>query len=187
MTEVTTILTAFSFLSGAAAPAVNDYVEAAKLIRANHDVRTLSVTLVRLMNDTAAQADIDKGWRHYDLLVGSGQVPGATTAEAAAWTVSGPRVGALDDHFIRNGAGYTAADAVGVPGWRGAYLEQSVGPDPWGRRYSVNVKAMKTSGADVIVLSAGPDGIVDSAFEVDGLPTAGDDIVSIVSSGRRGP
>jgi hypothetical protein len=37
-----------------------------------------------------------------------------------------------------------------------------------------------------VTLSAGADGIVESAFERDGLPTAGDDIVSMVSSAGMG-
>jgi hypothetical protein len=49
------------------------------------------------------------------------------------------------------------------------------------------MNATKTGGVDVVVVSAGPDGVLDSRFEVDGLPARGDDMVSLVSSGRRRP
>jgi Tfp pilus assembly major pilin PilA len=60
--EVTIILTSLSILTAAAAPAVDDYVKQAKLVKAHHDVSTLSVTLIRLLSDTAADANIPNGW-----------------------------------------------------------------------------------------------------------------------------
>jgi hypothetical protein len=44
---------------------------------------------------------------------------------------------------------------------------------------------MKSPVFDAVTLSAGPDGIVESAFERDGLPTAGDDIVSLTDAFGR--
>jgi hypothetical protein len=41
------------------------------------------------------------------------------------------------------------------------------------------------AGMDAIVVTAGPDGMIESLFRVDGLPTRGDDIVASVSSGAR--
>jgi len=185
VTEVTMILTVMSILSGAAAPAVNDYVEQAKLVRASHDVRTLSVSLARLFNDTAAEKGIEKGWGTYDLLVGAGAVPRVDGRGTEPWAAPvGAAVGLLDDQLITNGAGYAIHRRSAASGWRGAYLEQAIGSDPWGQRYAVNMKATKTGGADVVVVSAGPDGVLESLFEVDGLPTRGDDVVSLVSSGR---
>jgi len=53
-------------------------------------------------------------------------------------------------------------------------------------RYAVNMNATKMGEVDVVVVTAGPDGVLDSRFEVDGLPARGD-VVSLVSSGRRRP
>lgn len=188
VTEVTTILTALTILSGAAAPAVNDYVDQAKLVRARHDVRTLAVSLVRLFNDVGAERGLDKGWSSYTLLVGAGVAPASGARGSEAWTAStlASGVGLLDDQLTTNEPGYTRG-RQGVPfGWRGAYLQDPVGADPWGHRYAVNIGAMQTSYDDTVVLSAGPDGTVDSPFEADGLPTAGDDIVSVVAAAGVG-
>lgn len=188
VTEVTTVLAALAILTGAAAPAVNDYVEEAKLIRAHHDVRTLGLTLVRLFNDVGSERDITNGWATYDVLVGSGSVPDAAGRGTEAWIAPvGTGVGSLDDQLITNTAGYAPYYQRRPFGWRGAYLQNSVGPDPWGHRYAVNVRAMRSSHWDTVVLSAGPDGLVESPFALDGLPTAGDDIVSLVSSGGGWP
>ena len=45
---------------------------------------------------------------------------------------------------------------------------------------------MRSHRFDTVILSAGPDGIVESAFERDGLPSTGDDIVAVVSSAGMG-
>ncbi len=75
--------------------------------------------------------------------------------------------------------------------WRGPYLD-AVRPDPWGNRYMANVLFLTTpQGEDsagfirpVIVLSAGPDEEVDTAFSsVGGFMLGDDDIAYPVSYG----
>jgi type II secretory pathway pseudopilin PulG len=79
-------------------------------------------------------------------------------------------------------------------GWRGAYLPGPIGPDPWGTRYSVNVEFLaRALGAgpsgnvnDVFVVSAGPDRVVDTRFDIDGVSGgAGADVLYVVSGGTR--
>lgn len=184
LTEVATILTALSVLTGAAAPAVTDYLAEARLVRARSDVRTLNLTLARLIDHTRAERDIDGGWGTYALLVGGGAVPPAHSAASQLWSVqAGRHVGLLDEQLIDNEPGYAVAETRQAAGWRGAYLEDRVAADPWGFRYAVNVGVLKTHNADVVVLSAGPDGVVHSLFESDGLPARGDDMASLVASG----
>jgi hypothetical protein len=186
VTEVTTILTALTLLSGVAAPAVTTYLEDAQLVRARGDVRTIAISLVRLMNDVGPERSRDDGWATYDLLVGAGLTPTTDGASSRGWGTIGATVGRLDDHLIVNTPDYPVRQPRTQFGWRGAYLQDPVGADPWGHRYAVNVAAMKSRGFDTVVLSAGPDGVVASAFERDGLPTMDDDIVSVVSSAGLG-
>lgn len=78
--------------------------------------------------------------------------------------------------------------------WRGAYLTPIVGPDPWGNRYMSNVEflgrpnATTPSENDVFVLSAGPNGRVDTSFAAT-TPTFAtdnmDDTHAMVSGGGR--
>jgi hypothetical protein len=186
VTEVTTILTALTVLSGVAAPAVTTYLEDAKLVRAQADVRIIAISLVRVMNDVGLQRSRDGGWATYDLLAGAGLIPATSTASAHGWSSAGSAVGYLDDHLITNAPHYPARQPRSQFGWRGAYVHDRVGADPWGQRYAVNVAAMKSAAFDTVTLSAGPDGIVESAFERDGLPTEGDDIAAMVSSAGLG-
>jgi hypothetical protein len=186
VTEVTTILTAVTVLGGVAAPAVTTYLEDAQLVRARGDVRTIAISLVRLMSDVGPERSREEGWATYDLLTGAGLIPATGTPASRGWSSAGARVGRLDDHLITNAPDYPARQPRAPFGWRGAYIQDPVSADPWGQRYAVNVAAMKSQAFDTVALSAGPDGIVESAFERDGLPTAGDDIVAMVSSGGLG-
>ena len=78
-------------------------------------------------------------------------------------------------------------------GWRGAYLPGPIGPDPWGTRYAVNVEFLaRALGAgpsgnvnDVFVLSAGPDRVVDTRFDVDGATPGNSDLLFVLSGGTR--
>jgi hypothetical protein len=188
VTEVTTILTALTILSGLAAPAVSDYVEDAKLVRARSDVRTIAVCLVRLFDDVGTEQARQNVWVDHDLLVGAGEVPETSGVEASQWgrETDLDRIGRLDDHLINNRAGYPPLDPRARTGWRGAYLQDPVSADPWGHRYAVNVAALRSHHHDTVVLSAGSDGVVQSAFERDGLLSTADDIVAIVSSSGIG-
>jgi hypothetical protein len=77
--ELTTVLAAVTALSGMAAPAINNYLEEAKLVRARSDVRVIATSLVRMMNDVGAQSRRSAGWAQYDLLTSAGEAPIAAT------------------------------------------------------------------------------------------------------------
>lgn len=177
------MLTVLSILSGLAAPAVNDYVEQAKMVKAQHDVKTLGVTLVRLFDDVGA-AGAANGPATYDLLVGAGTAPLVAHPEGESWAadVAAEGVGLLDDHLVTNAAGYPASTGMFERGWRGAYLQDPVSVDPWGTRYAVNVANMRHPSNDTIVLSAGPDGRVETPFAADGVGTRGDDVTAVIAS-----
>ena len=185
---MTTILVAMTILTGAAAPAMYDYIDEAKLVRGRHDVATLGVSLVRLFSDVGAERTRHGGWATFEVLVGAGSPPASLTEETGAWVVTSDKedVGWLDDHLISNRAAYTPYGERDRRGWRGAYIQQPVGPDPWGGRYALNVGAIMHRSADLFVLSAGPDGVVTVPFDADGLTLPGDDLVSLIASGRIG-
>ncbi len=77
-------------------------------------------------------------------------------------------------------------------GWRGPYLPGPIGPDPWGYRYSVNVEFLARalgagpagSANDVVVLSSGNNGIIETRFDTDGF-TNGNDVFWVLGGGTR--
>ena len=85
--------------------------------------------------------------------------------------------------------------------WRGPYMTAPLPPDPWGNRYAVNVEYLDpgaysvgpgahvhgTAGwaHDVVVLSAGPDGEIDTPFSANALGPGDDDILYTLSANSR--
>lgn len=183
--EVMTVLSALAMLSGMAAPAVQDYVTEAKLVKVCSDVRVIATSLTRLANDVGPESRRPGGWATYLLLVGAGGVPrvGPDTDEVWALPINDPQVASLDSHLVTNTAAYGPYDMSTGFGWHGAYLENATGSDPWGSRYAVNARAATSLIFDTIVLSAGPNGVVETPFERDGISAGGDDVLALVSSG----
>jgi hypothetical protein len=88
--------------------------------------------------ETTDRPELIKRSRRFDLLVGPGDVPRVDDSAARLW---------------QNG--------------RTDPLAAARTPDPWGNRYAVNVGALSASNDDTTVLwvlSAGPDGIVETPF-----------------------
>ena len=144
--------------------------------------------------------------------------PSASTVEGNAnsnWiggtdAVASGRQDDMYDQLMTNAAGYTAASFAtgsaprGGIGWRGAYLSGAIGPDPWSRKYQANTMfllqatdagAGTTNGLvsggwinDTLVISACPDGIIQSLFGSDatsGTMPTGDDVVYVVAGSSR--
>jgi type II secretory pathway pseudopilin PulG len=99
-----------------------------------------------------------------DLLTGAGQEP--RTFRDVRWGT-----GATDtllSQLVDNGPGYPGPATGSALGWSGPYLPvERLLPDPWGNRFLVNIGAGAEAGTPpgaVWVLSAGPNGIVETPF-----------------------
>jgi hypothetical protein len=139
--------------------------------RANADVQAIAGAIAGLARETGSlsvaspgQAATSNG--HLDLLVGLGNVP--RQRDGNQWIV-----------------GRTSALAERLGERSGLRLE--IGSDPWGDRYTVNVGALHDrtmaaaaapTGAAIWVLSAGPNGIIETPFAQDAerATLKGDDI-----------
>lgn len=189
LAEVTIMLMVLSVMSGVMSPAIGDYVENARRLKASEDVRVLAVGFSRFAFDARTAAPDDRGWQHYDVLVGEGLAPELGEGGEASWVGAAdePTVGNLDDHLITNAAGYGTSTGDGAAllarGWRGPYLGSGIGPDPWGHRYAINAGGWSRRGANVVVLSAGPNGLVETPFRRDGTTPGGDDVIAVIGTG----
>jgi general secretion pathway protein G len=63
------------------------------------------------------------------------------------------------------------------PGWKGPYMTENAG-DPWGNAYLVNSSDFETTTDNVWVISAGPNGIIETGTA--DKTAAGDDIGIII-------
>ncbi len=109
-----------------------------------------------------------------DLLMGSGGMPQVADAAGSAWL--GVRRDVLSGQLTVNAPGYASGHEHGGRGWAGPYLS-SDRPDPWGNRYLV--VALRGGGPAMFVVSAGPNGIIETNPEDLSGPDGarGDDVV----------
>jgi hypothetical protein len=130
-----------------------------------------------------------------NLLVSDGDIPVQCTAVAAACTAWQALVDNttgvtdfLERHLVTNNPRGSAAndypedEIVPDKYWKGAYLTSPIDSDPWGNRYMVNVQYIGASTNDVVVLSAGPDEEIDTAYTANPITAGGDDLISLVES-----
>jgi len=171
-------------LTVAIAPAITAGIDDAKLMRARHDLTTITGSILRLTEDVYPHRYQERAFASYSMLVGPGLAPESDDDASRPWTyaASARGVGLLNDHLILN-TGSATAPQPPTPGWRGAYLEPAVGPDPWGYRYAVNVAALSYRDIDTVTITAGANGRIQTDFAADGALPMGDDMLKIVTSG----
>ncbi|MFO7653072.1 MAG: type II secretion system protein GspG [Candidatus Krumholzibacteriia bacterium] len=126
---------------------------------------------------------------------GTSAVPAGLATAAAGGAGGGLALGTMSAHLVRNQDErgkpiYQASRHPHIePGWNGPYLEQ-VPLDPWGRSYVVSVvpgggegvQGSEDAAEVVLVVSAGPDGVLQTALDVvppDGA-CGGDDVGLVV-------
>ena len=121
-------------------------------VRRVHRAEAMTATLAEQLRAPDAQAKLERLAQSAAVLCGDGRVPSVVPyGYVGGWLTEsrGP-----------------LSSAVGTP----------VAPDPWGNCYIVNVRN-PTPGAGVWVISAGPNGIVDSMWSPAGaVMLGGDDI-----------
>ena len=207
--EATIVVSAVAILASSATPVISGFVEAARMTRAKSDLKVLGTAIQMYRVDTAESLFYQKGKVNsgkkdasvsVKMLVSNGDSPQIGSEGDSDWAMpyDGRLVDTFQDHLITNTPGYvtsngrTAGFAQPSQGgfnapfaWRGPYVNAPVNPDPWGNRYACNVLYLAPStGNDVVLLSAGPDGSVSSEFSKDGLVAGGDDMILTVSGGK---
>jgi hypothetical protein len=187
--EMAAILTLTTIAAGSIAPWVQDYVSEVRYQRAVHDTRAIAEAMARFEEDVLGQSDRERGWATFDLLVGAGAAPSVGVGGDSAWVapLDAAGIGALDAQLVTNAVGYSAfspRQTDGTRGWRGPYIEAGIGPDPWGHRYAINVRALSSGVSRTVVVSAGPNGRIETAFQGVAIFAGGDDLVAVVAPAR---
>jgi type II secretory pathway pseudopilin PulG len=189
--EATIVLAVVAVLAGAVAPSVSRTLAQGRLARAQSDVQAIKIAVHNVLTEhtlfvpftSTGAVDGDA----IEMLVSDGDIPftaiGATNWDNPIACCAGAvDVAFLEAHLVTNtGLGATGSYSVGAGGWRGAYINAPVDPDPWGNRYAVNTEYLKiTTTNDVFVLSPGPDEEVDTPFTFNGARPGDDDIIAII-------
>jgi len=162
-----------------------------------------------LMSGTSVSANEPTVIGSMDVDVGA---TGLASAQSLNWVngtnaVASNRRDLMDNQFVTNTPAYAAVGFTsgGGPrhglGWRGPYLAGPIDLDPWGYAYQASTVFLTTASdatdgtgsgqrrggwtQDVIVISAGSNGTIQTNFGSVGTKAAGDDIVGLVQGATR--
>jgi len=161
--EVIVVAGIIAILAGILVPLIFKEIDEAKISRASADIRSISSAIYILRKDTGqwpVSANCDPT---VELLNGNGTIPSFSVA--ANWLRNNSN--SFDNYLNTDNNGCWPAT------WKGPYMA-IVNADPWGHAYVTNAAEFLTDGAAVWILSAGPDGIVDTGRGARAL--SGDDI-----------
>lgn len=169
--EVIVVAGIIAILAGILVPLIFKEIDEAKLTRAAADVKSISTAILVLRKDTGSWPVSASCEPTVTLLNGSGTMPAFSVA--ANWDQSAFNI---FDYYLNtddNGC-WTACSANNnvKPCWGGPYMAK-VTADPWGNAYVTNASEFLSTG-NVWVISAGPNGIVDTGRGANDL--SGDDI-----------
>lgn len=199
--EIIVAVALVAILSAAVAPSVLNNIAQGRVSRAQSDVQAIAGAVMRFKSEVGVYPRIDvpshpdTTGEAFDFLVsGTGDFPapatGANWPTAEATGVAAASAQTITEHLIQGKGANGATTADSYPkatnpddptdvGFR-AGLISSDPSDPWGNRYLVNVGALGQIGQPVWVISAGPNGVVETVIDVTGTgaasATAGDDI-----------
>lgn len=191
--ELTVVLAVIVTLALVLTPSIANSINEARVARARNDCQTIASGMYQFYRDTGffplwkLSQNGGRGTpaNRVQVLVSQGNVPFEDVP--SLWTTG--VAGSLADQLVTNAPGYQLRSATSQFGWNGPYFSSQLMADPWGNRYAVNVALVDLSpGAAtasgqakmaVWVLSAGPNGIIETPFAqsiLSAVRPAGDDI-----------
>ena len=187
--ELAVGLAIIAILAAVLTPIVTNYVDQARVAAAQSDVKTIAEAISRFEKDvgrypmfTSGTIALPDSAATVIRLEGPGTTVTDTSGGASNW-VNGSVSNTLQAQLLTNAPNYTSVAAGGNLSapfrWKGPYMDPS--SDPWGRRYLVNIaNAKTTSNFACFVLSGGPDGKVDTQFDLSktsAFSAGGDDVI----------
>ncbi|MBI4844474.1 MAG: type II secretion system protein GspG [Nitrospirae bacterium] len=161
--EIIVVAGIIAILAGILVPMIMREINESRITRATADLRSIATAMIVFNKDTGRWPVMDATCNQtVTLLTGNGAAP--ANIDVNGW--DNTTTSMLDNHFSTND------DSCYAP-WNGPYMP-IVSADPWGRQYVINAANLNIAGGPVWVVSAGPDGIVDTN-PVNTI-TGGDDI-----------
>jgi prepilin-type N-terminal cleavage/methylation domain-containing protein len=196
LTEVVVAIAVVAILAGTITPSVIKHLNDSKRSRALNDCMVIGSAIANFYKDTGRMPNMTNTGAiggNTMVLVSAGNAPAGPGQWIAAVGTGVNATDLLSNHLSANTPQGQAVSlypsTATAPGaeqqWRGPY-QDTFPADPWGNRYAVNIGNFVNAGAAtsnaVWVLSAGPDGTIQTAFNPNlpaigqTLTTAGDDI-----------
>lgn len=169
--EVIVVAAIIAILAGILVPMIFKQIDESKISRAQGDCKSITSAMIVFRKDVGK-------WPNYT----APTVAGVTLlqgSDGAMPTLAGAGYDQTTINTIENHLNIDDNNAYGTL-WKGPYIAK-VGQDPWGNAYIIDAKSLfvvdgtgKEVPTPVWILSAGPDGKIDTPAPADVL--VGDDI-----------
>lgn len=180
--EIIVVIACIALLAGVLAPMVFKNLQDARIAKAKSDIKALATAMAQFYSDVGEwPSRADDGTPDSIYVLYSTDDSTTAVIPPGAYTPDGDdQIDPMYDHLIANNQTYNAWD--GRIGWNGAYME-SDSLDPWGNSYLIYVLAFWYPSVDPTtdftkawVISAGPDGIMQTYADEESIDPTSDDI-----------
>jgi len=187
--ELAVVLAIIAVLAAVLTPMVTGYLDQARVARAQADTRTIADSIKLYQRDTGRWPVYGTSADYTANTIGGGKalIGGSTGTNppdgVATWSVSTVvAASSLELYVNGNLTSMNSSNTFPKAAFRGPYLG-SVDSDPWGNRYILTASDLAGSTNHAYVISAGPNGVLDTTMDqtVTGQFTIGtDDVVSLI-------
>jgi prepilin-type N-terminal cleavage/methylation domain-containing protein len=183
LVEVVVVIAVVALLAAIMAPLIAKNIDDAKLARAENEANVIASAMANFYKDVGRWPTMDASATYNGVTTlssGNAASPG-TAVNSNGWNsdTAQASIDFLENHLLNNTPkGAASYPTVGRQSWRGPYINV-VPLDPWGTPYLVNVQATDSASAveKGFVISAGPNGVVDTPFAaVRATEPSGDDV-----------
>jgi general secretion pathway protein G len=162
MVELVIILAIIVGLAGVVVPIVSQEVKDSQKARAIADINRIATGVNQYIKDTLFYPTGNQGSTTFHYLYSEGNIP--------------------QNNIFATGEGrhldeFLGSKNLGGARWKGPYL-QSTPIDPWGNAYIINVEGFFNPAERAMILSAGPDGVVNTTPR--SVSPAGDDLMLLI-------
>lgn len=174
--EVVVVVAVIAILAAVLTPYITKYIDDSKVAKARNEVQVIAAAMTNAYKDLGRWPNRNTASANYDgLYTGTVTPSTAFINSATGWPVAGALWNSLDTHLVTNDHTY---DNTSDTKWRGPYAI-TLPADPWGNPYVINAAdftAATTPPTPVWVLSAGPNGVIDTPIATGTTAPVGDDI-----------
>ena len=187
--ELAVVLAIIAVLAAILTPIVTSYLDQARLARAQADAKTLADAIKLCQRDTGRwPVYASPGDFGLNTIAGGRTLIGGSSGSNPAdpqgtWNIaSAVASSSLETYLNGNFTGLSTTNAFPKAGFRGPYIA-SLDSDPWGNKYILTASNLAGTANHAFVISAGPDGILQTApnqAATQQFAVGSDDIVSVI-------
>ena len=185
--ELAVVLAIIAILAAVLTPMVTNYLEQARVARAQADVRTIADGVKLYNRDTGRYPVYDSSADYgtdtvskADFATGSGSMP---TDGGSSWALGTQVATTSLELYLNNNYSGVVVSNFPKATFNGPYIA-AIDSDPWGNKFLLTAGNLsKGSMNHAFVISAGPDGTLQTSRDMAAtanLAASGDDIIAVI-------